>query len=343
MTVKITKPAINLREKLAEVSHLGSLAYSDMQITRSASDPTVDDPATVGDFWVNTTSGELFTCISTSAGNNNNQNKWRGQEGTDIDPDTTPPTITITASEVTDGNSYTSAAISLTFTLSESSTDFVSGDISVTNGSISSFSGSGTSYTATFTSASAGIESTIQVTADSFTDAAGNGNIASDVFNWTYVAEYVLVNNQSINWSESSNLVYQMGGNATSSSYRGLSNTSGYNMVYSKPPAGYPGYYWAGIYGPSINASNYNRVDVDYSAVYSTSNSGAEMWIFGLTTNPGSSSSSALAYSSSVGTEGGITSGTRTFDISSVTGTVYAGAAVYYEELRITRIRFYNV
>lgn len=311
--------------------------------TSGSSNPSIDAGASVGDLYVNTTSGELFTCISTTAGNSGNQNSWRGQEGSDIDPDTTPPTVTITASEVTDGNSYTSAAISLTFTLSESSTDFTSSDISVTNGSISSFTGSGTSYTATFTSASAGTESTIQVAADSFTDAADNGNTASDVFNWTYIAEYTLVSNQSINWSASSNLVSQMGLSSISSSYRSVANTSGYNMVYNKAPSGYPGHRWAAIYGPSVNASDYNRVDVNYSAVYSTSASGSEYWSFLLTTNPSSTSSSALAFEGSVGTEGGTVTSTATFNISSVTGTVYVGAAVYYEELRITRIRFYNV
>ncbi|WP_212590308.1 Ig-like domain-containing protein, partial [Vibrio cidicii] len=39
----------------------------------------------------------------------------------------------------------------LTFTLSESSSDFTADDITVTGGSLSGFTGSGTSYTATFT------------------------------------------------------------------------------------------------------------------------------------------------------------------------------------------------
>src|SRR3546814_16377885 len=61
----------------------------------------------------------------------------------------------------------------VTFTLSETSADFVLTDVTVTDGTLSGFSGSGTSYTATFTpplitTATA----TINIGADVFTDAA---------------------------------------------------------------------------------------------------------------------------------------------------------------------------
>ncbi|MDC3011004.1 Ig-like domain-containing protein, partial [Synechococcus sp. AH-736-G21] len=58
---------------------------------------------------------------------------------------------------------------SLTFTLSEASTDFIASDVSVSGGSLSNFSGSGTSYSATFTP-----------TADSTTD--GVISVGSGVF-----------------------------------------------------------------------------------------------------------------------------------------------------------------
>ncbi|KGK13629.1 Ig-like domain-containing protein, partial [Vibrio navarrensis] len=68
----------------------------------------------------------------------------------------------------------------LTFTLSESSSDFTVGDIGVTGGSLSGFTGSGTSYTATFTpSADTTSTAAINVAANAFTDAAGNGNTAA--------------------------------------------------------------------------------------------------------------------------------------------------------------------
>ncbi|MBE3668648.1 hypothetical protein BOO25_06735, partial [Vibrio navarrensis] len=68
----------------------------------------------------------------------------------------------------------------LTFTLSESSSDFTADDITVTGGSLSGFTGSGTSYTATFTpTANTTSTATINVAANTFTDAAGNHNTAA--------------------------------------------------------------------------------------------------------------------------------------------------------------------
>ncbi|MFM1789863.1 MAG: hypothetical protein RLZZ526_190, partial [Actinomycetota bacterium] len=70
--------------------------------------------------------------------------------------------------------------LTLTFTLSEASTNFTVGDITVSGGTLSNFSGSGTTYTATWTppSGTSGSAS-ISVAAGKFTDAAGNSNTAS--------------------------------------------------------------------------------------------------------------------------------------------------------------------
>ena len=95
--------------------------------------------------------------------------------------------ITSTTAGVTDGSSTSDTSISLTFTSSEATTNFAVGDITVTGGTISNFSEiSSTIYTATFTPSGAGA-TTINVAANSFTDAAGNGNTAATQFNWTYV------------------------------------------------------------------------------------------------------------------------------------------------------------
>ncbi|MFZ8835965.1 MAG: FISUMP domain-containing protein, partial [Flavobacteriales bacterium] len=102
-------------------------------------------------------------------------------------PDLTPPTMTITASEVSDGASSSDPSLSLTFTSSESTTDFAEADITVTNGALSGFAGSGTTYTATFTPTADGA-CTINVAGSTFTDAAANNNTAADEFNWTYDA-----------------------------------------------------------------------------------------------------------------------------------------------------------
>ena len=94
------------------------------------------------------------------------------------------PTMTITASQISNGEVY-DGNLSLTFTSTESTTNFVEGDVTLSNGTLSSFSGSGTTYTATFTPSSDGV-ATIDVSADSYTDTAGNGNPAATTFSWTF-------------------------------------------------------------------------------------------------------------------------------------------------------------
>ena len=88
--------------------------------------------------------------------------------------DTTPPTISLSSSAAS--LSFSQSAI-VTFSLSESSTNFISSDVIVTGGSISNFSGSGKSYSATFTPSNGATTATIKVGNNSFTDAAGNTNI----------------------------------------------------------------------------------------------------------------------------------------------------------------------
>ena len=101
-------------------------------------------------------------------------------------PDTTAPTMAITASEVSDGDTSNDASLSLTFTASEATTNFAVGDITVSGGSLSSFAAtSSTVYTATFTPSGSGT-TTIDVASSKFTDVAGNNNTAATQFNWTY-------------------------------------------------------------------------------------------------------------------------------------------------------------
>jgi len=91
-----------------------------------------------------------------------------------IEVDTIRPTIAITSnvSFLKAGETAT-----ITFTLSEASTDFTSADVSATGGTISNFAGSGTSYTATFTpTANSTTNGVISVASATFSDAAGNTN-----------------------------------------------------------------------------------------------------------------------------------------------------------------------
>jgi hypothetical protein len=79
-----------------------------------------------------------------------------------------------------------SLILTLTFTSSEPTTDFIEGDIYVSNGTLSSFTATSSMvYTATLTPDSDG-PGTIDVAAGSFTDDAGNLNTAATQFNWTY-------------------------------------------------------------------------------------------------------------------------------------------------------------
>ena len=104
-----------------------------------------------------------------------------------VTQDTVVPTMTITSttSGVTSGSTTNDASIALKFTSSESTTDLVSGDITVSGGSISNFAGSGAVYTATFTP-SGDATYTISVGQGSYNDANSNPNAASNNFQWAY-------------------------------------------------------------------------------------------------------------------------------------------------------------
>ena len=98
--------------------------------------------------------------------------------------DTVGPTMTISSSTVSSGATTDQTVVALIFTSSKVTTDFASGDITVSNGSISNFAGSGTGYTATFTTAAVGACSVV-VAAGTFTGPVGNLNTVSNTFAWT--------------------------------------------------------------------------------------------------------------------------------------------------------------
>ena len=65
----------------------------------------------------------------------------------------------------------------MTFTSSESTSDFTSADVTVTGGgTLTYFTGSGTTYTATLTPSIEGLQS-VKVAANAYSDPAGNGNV----------------------------------------------------------------------------------------------------------------------------------------------------------------------
>jgi VCBS repeat-containing protein len=113
------------------------------------------------------------TKFTDAAGNANNDGADANNSVT-MTVDTARPTIAISSdkSSLKAGETAT-----ITFTLSESASDFVEGDIAVSGGTLSNFTGSGTSYSATFTpTASSTTDGVISVASSKFTDAAGNAN-----------------------------------------------------------------------------------------------------------------------------------------------------------------------
>ena len=66
--------------------------------------------------------------------------------------DGTSPTLTISSSDVSDGDTTNDSSIAVTFTSSEATSNFAAEDITVSGGTLSNFaSSSSTVYTATFT------------------------------------------------------------------------------------------------------------------------------------------------------------------------------------------------
>ena len=89
-------------------------------------------------------------------------------------PDTTPPTMAIGSSRASLAAGETAT---ISFTLSESSSNFVASDVTVTGGRLSGLGGSGAVYTAVFTPAiDSMVPGVISVASGRFTDAAGNAN-----------------------------------------------------------------------------------------------------------------------------------------------------------------------
>jgi len=98
------------------------------------------------------------------------------------------PTMAITSTTLASGATSNIASIPLTFTASETITDFAVEDITFNKGSLTGFAGIGTEgsvYTATFTQGGQG-EHIINVPVGVYIDASGNANTAASSFNWTY-------------------------------------------------------------------------------------------------------------------------------------------------------------
>ncbi|WP_173487499.1 Ig-like domain-containing protein [Aliiroseovarius sp. xm-m-378] len=91
--------------------------------------------------------------------------------------DSEPPTVGITGAP---GDFIGTALFNLTITFSEPVSGFATGDISLRNANVVTLTGSGTTYAAQLKATGAG-DVTVQVPAGAAQDAAGNGNLASEV------------------------------------------------------------------------------------------------------------------------------------------------------------------
>ena len=135
----------------------------------------------------NTYYDNVTTIKNNSFGNNGTN--WTGTPAVSTPNtflDMTPPTMTITSAEVTDGGTSNDATLALTFTSSEATSNFALGDITISGGTLSSFATtSSTVYTATFTPSVDGA-TTIDVAGSTFTDSSSNNNTAATQFNWTF-------------------------------------------------------------------------------------------------------------------------------------------------------------
>ena len=129
------------------------------------------------------------------------------------------PTMTITSSTVSSGDTTNNASIALTFTSSLPTTDFIEGYIIVTNGTLSLFNVvSTTIYTATFTpNAGTSISTSIKVLEAVFTDQQnGISNTASNTFSWNYNETETYEIDVTANGSSSYNLTASNPPGATS-------------------------------------------------------------------------------------------------------------------------------
>jgi len=93
--------------------------------------------------------------------------------------DRTAPTVVSMNASV--GNPNNATSFTLTITFSESVSNFISNDITMTNAGLSNFSGSGTTYSVTVTPNANGTV-TANIGSNVANDAAGNGNTASSQF-----------------------------------------------------------------------------------------------------------------------------------------------------------------
>jgi len=117
--------------------------------------------------------------------------EWRGAVHIMFTKDAIKPTVTMTSSSGDSGDSTSSTTLSYTATFSESTSNFVVGDITVTGTAndgapeASNFAGSGATYTFDVVQGSSDGTVSVSVAAGKATDASGNDNTVSNTYTFT--------------------------------------------------------------------------------------------------------------------------------------------------------------
>ncbi|WP_181176531.1 Ig-like domain-containing protein, partial [Mesorhizobium sp. B2-3-5] len=171
----------NVTDHDASITFTATLSNTSHGITTVHTDHgdiTITNGQTTGTLVIATPNASSLTATITGASGGNFEHLVVGTgTATAQIIDATAPTILIG----TDDSALKIGDVAhLTFTLSEASTTFTSVDVVATGGTLSNFIGSGTSYTADFTPATGSTTAaTVNVAGGTFTDAAGNNNIAA--------------------------------------------------------------------------------------------------------------------------------------------------------------------
>lgn len=121
-----------------------------------------------------------------------------------ISGDVIAPTVTL-SSAVPNGSSTAVNPVAMTATFSESVTGLLVGELSLTNCTVASISGSGSSYSFEVVPSGQGAVSVI-LPADSAVDGAGNSNLVSNTYSFTYdtVSPTVAVTSPNVAYSANS-------------------------------------------------------------------------------------------------------------------------------------------
>ena len=228
----------NTQIKINSVSDFGQLAVSNVNGTTTFSIAT-------GSSLVNGTYQNVITGVTVSnftgsevptgtygdctwSLNNSSGNNWDLVASCD----TESPTIVISATEIENGATSENSSLSITFTSSESTSNFILADITLSNATLSNFSGSGASYSATLIPTTKG-QVTISISAGVYTDAAGNGNLEAIQFVWNYFLDPLNVSSHLNNILKHSTRIAESHKDSVTSISKRLNNLKSSNLAFS--------------------------------------------------------------------------------------------------------------